>query len=80
MKCLHTRPRMSNNNTNNKRKLAPIHQSHVHGWIKIWLTIFEKGHSRIISMNWGLEATDSCAYRLDLFTELTGLVAELYNL
>ena len=35
------------------------HQNHVHGCIKIWLTIFEKGHSRNISVNWGLEATDT---------------------
>ena len=34
-------------------KVAPIHQSHIHGLIKIWLTIFEKGHSRNISVNWG---------------------------
>ena len=40
-------------------KVAPIHHSHVHGWIKIWLTIFEKGHSSNISVNWGLETTDT---------------------
>ena len=51
-------------------KVAPIHQSHVHGLIKIWLTIFEKGHSKNISVIWGLAATDCCAYRLDLATEL----------
>ena len=39
--------------------LAPIHQSHVHEWIKISLTTFEKGHSRNISANWGLEHTYS---------------------
>ena len=33
--------------------------SHVHALIKIWQTIFEKGHSRNISVNWGFEATDS---------------------
>ena len=27
---------------------APIHQSHVYGWIKISQTIFEKGHQRNI--------------------------------
>ena len=27
---------------------APIHQSHVYGWIKILRTIFEKGHERNI--------------------------------
>ena len=27
---------------------APIHQSHVYGWIKIMRTIFEKGHTRNI--------------------------------
>ena len=27
---------------------APIHQSHVYGWIKIWQTLFEKGHPRNI--------------------------------
>ena len=52
---------------------SPIHQSHVHGLIKIWLTIFEKGHSRNISVNWGLEATDSVVLiDLDLATDLTG--------
>ena len=38
-------------------KVAPIHQSHVYEQIKILLTIFEKGHSRNISVEWGLEAT-----------------------
>ena len=32
-------------------KVAPIHQSHVHGWIIISLMIFERGHSRKISVN-----------------------------
>ena len=27
---------------------APIHQSHVYGWIKISRTIFEKGHPKNI--------------------------------
>ena len=27
---------------------APIHQSHVYGWIKISQTVFEKGHPRSI--------------------------------
>ena len=40
-------------------QVAPIHQSPVHGRIKISLTIFERGHSRNISVNWGLEATYS---------------------
>ena len=40
-------------------QVAPIHQSHVHGWIKILLTISEKGHSRNTSVNWGLEAAYS---------------------
>ena len=40
-------------------KVAPIHHSHIHGLIKIWLTMFERGHSRNISVNWGLAATDS---------------------
>ena len=40
-------------------QVAPIHQSHVHGQIKISLSIFERGHSRNISMNWELEATYS---------------------
>ena len=40
-------------------QVAPIHQSHVHGQIKISLTIFEKGHSKNISVNWELEATYS---------------------
>ena len=33
------------------RQVAPIHQGYVHGQIKISLTIFERGHSRNISMN-----------------------------
>ena len=37
-------------------QVAPIHQSHVHGQIKILLTIFGRGHSRKISVNWELEA------------------------
>ena len=40
-------------------QVAPIHQSHIHGQIKISLTIFERGHSRNISVNWELEATYS---------------------
>ena len=40
-------------------QIAPIHQSHVHGQIKISQTIFERGHSRNISVNWELEATNS---------------------
>ena len=40
-------------------KVAPIYHSHVHGWIKSWLTIFEKGHTRNIPVNWGLQVTDS---------------------
>ena len=36
--------------------VSPIRQSHVHERIKISLTIFEKGYSRNISANWGLEA------------------------
>ena len=39
--------------------VAPIHQSHVHGQFKISLSIFEKGHSRNISVIWELEATYS---------------------
>ena len=30
---------------------APIHQSHVYGWIKISRTLFEKGHPRNIPVN-----------------------------
>ena len=30
---------------------APIHQSHVYGWIKILQTIFEEGHQRNIPVN-----------------------------
>ena len=37
----------------------PIHQSHVHEQTKISLTTFEKGHSRNIAVNWGLEDTYS---------------------
>ena len=40
-------------------QVAPIHQSYVHGQIKISLTIFERGHSWNISVNWELEATYS---------------------
>ena len=40
-------------------QVAPIHQSHVHGQIKISMSIFERGHSRNISVNWELEATYS---------------------
>ena len=40
-------------------QVAPIHQSHIHQQIIISLTIFERGHSRNISVNWGLEATYS---------------------
>ena len=40
-------------------QVAPIYQSHVHGQIKISLTIFQRGHSRNISVNWELEATYS---------------------
>ena len=32
--------------------VAPIHQNHVHGQVKISLTIFEKGHSRNNSATW----------------------------
>ena len=37
-------------------QVAPIHQSHLHGQIKNSLTIFERGYSRNISVNWDLEA------------------------
>ena len=37
-------------------QVAPIHQSHVHGPVKISPAIFERGHSRNISVNWELEA------------------------
>ena len=37
-------------------QVAPIHQSHVHGQVNISQTIFERGHSRNISVNWELEA------------------------
>ena len=37
-------------------QVAPIHLSLVHGPVKISLTIFERGHSRNISVNWELEA------------------------
>ena len=40
-------------------QVAPIHQSHINGQIKISLTIFERGHSRNISVNWELETTYS---------------------
>ena len=37
-------------------QVAPIHQSLVHGQVKISLRIFERGHSSNISVNWELEA------------------------
>ena len=37
-------------------QVAPIHHSHVHGPVKISILIFERGHSRSISVNWELEA------------------------
>ena len=40
-------------------QVAPIHQSHVHGQIKISLSNFERGHSWNISVNRELEATYS---------------------
>ena len=40
-------------------QVAPIHQSHVHGQIKISLSIFERGHSRNNSVTWEIEATYS---------------------
>ena len=40
-------------------QVAPIHQSHVHGQIKISQIIFERGNSRNISVNWELETTYS---------------------
>ena len=40
-------------------QVAAIHQSHVHVRIKITLTVFERGHSRNISVNWEFEATCS---------------------
>ena len=39
-------------------QVAPIHQSHVHGQIKISLTIYEREHSKNIS-DWEIEATYS---------------------
>ena len=40
-------------------QVATIHQSHVHGQIKITLTIFERGPSRNISVHWEFEANYS---------------------
>ena len=40
-------------------QVVPNHQSHVHVQIKISLTIFERGHSRNISVNWEFETTYS---------------------
>ena len=37
-------------------QVVPIHQSHVHGQVKISLTVFKRGHSRNIAVNWELEA------------------------
>ena len=51
-------------------QIAPIHQSHVHGPVKISLTIFERGHSRNISVYWELEAIYCCDDRFGLTTEL----------
>ena len=65
-------------------QVAPIHQSHVHGQIKISQTIFERSHSRNISVNWKLETTYSVVLidyviLLDYMKEPTA-PAELYNL
>ena len=43
-------------------QVATIHQSHVHGRIKITLSILERGHSGNISMNWEFEATYSVVF------------------
>ena len=45
-------------------QVAPIHHSHVHRQIKISLPIFERGHSRNISVNWELEATSGDSARI----------------
>ena len=37
-------------------QVAPIHKSHIHGQVKISLTILERGHYRNIFVNWELEA------------------------
>ena len=45
-------------------QVATIHESHVHGQIKISLSIFERGHSRNISVNLGIRSHLLCrAYR-----------------
>ena len=40
-------------------QVVSIHQRHIHGQIKISLSILQGGHSRNISVNWKLEATYS---------------------
>ena len=65
-------------------QVAPIHQSHVHGQVKISLTIFERGHSSNISVNWELEAIYSVVLT-DLVLLLNYMnnpkpLAVLYNL
>ena len=63
-------------------QVAPIHQSHVRGQVKISLTIFERGHSRNISVNCELEAIYSVVL-IELVLLLMNnpkALAELYNL
>ena len=64
--------------------VAPIHQNHVHGQVKISLTIFEKGYSRNNSATWELEAIYSVVL-IDLVLFLNEMInpkllVEFYNL
>ena len=65
-------------------QVVPIHQSHVHGQIKISQSIFGGGHSRNISVIWELEATYSVVLTdevllLNYMIEPTAQ-AQLYNI
>ena len=52
-------------------QVARIHQSHVHGPVKISQTIFERGHSRNISLELGIRSYFLCCdYKFGLTSEL----------
>ena len=50
-------------------QVAPIHQSHVHKWIKILLKSFERGHSGHFCELGIRSHLLCCAYRLGLTSE-----------
>ena len=51
-------------------KVAPIHQSHVHGQVKISLTISKRGHSEHFCELGIRSHLLCCAYRFGLTSEL----------